>query len=65
MRFARSALLLILLGAPLAGCGPHSGAPHMVGEEALDELPKDEDYKPSKKAKNLRADGAANDMKSF
>lgn len=64
MRILPAALLSIFLVVPLAGCGPRYDAPHMVGKEALDELPKDENYKPSKKAGKLRADGAANSMQT-
>jgi len=63
MRLPLVALLLVSLGAPLAGCGADSETPRMVGKEALDELPKDPDYKPSKRARKLQVDGSSNSMK--
>lgn len=62
MKLPRVALMLAVVAAPLAGCGSREETPHMVGKEALDELPKDENYKPSPKAKKLRVDAAANSM---
>jgi len=62
MKLPRLALLLTVVASPLVGCGSHKDVPHMVGREALDELPKDEHYKPSPKAKKLRVDAAANSM---
>ncbi len=64
MKFASVVLLLVFLGAPLAGCGHHSDAPRMVGKEELDKLPQDENYKPSAKARKLRADGVANSLRA-
>lgn len=57
MKFTRAALLLAFLAAPLAlaGCGSDPDAPSLVGKEEIEKLPKDENFKPSAKAKRLKA----------